>query len=175
MATSAAFPDRTFEVLVATIDSRIDATSRAFKVRALLPNPDLLLPAGMFMQIAVVLESRLAVMIPEEAVIVQGDRTFVYVVADGKATARDVVIGHREVGAVEVTHGLLEGEAVVIRFESGYEVWVYRLADDLPPKPRTTQAGSKEAERDTGSEFVILFAPSGLAAKIRMRLASQPG
>ncbi len=115
VATSAAFAERSFEGLVATIDSRIDVTSRAFKVRALLPNPDLLLPAGMFMQVAVVLESRLAVMIPEEAVIVQGDRTFVYVVADGKATARDVVIGHREVGAVEVTHGLLEGEAVVIR------------------------------------------------------------
>jgi hypothetical protein len=67
------------------------------------------------------------------------------------------------------------GEAAVIRFESGYEVWVYRLADDLPAKPRATRAGSKEAERETRSEFVILFAPSGLATKTRLRLASQPG
>jgi len=67
------------------------------------------------------------------------------------------------------------GEAAVIRFESGYEVWVYRLADDPPAKPRTTRKGSEEAERETRSEFVILFAPSGLAARVRMRLASQPG
>lgn len=127
VATSAAFADRSFEGLVATIDSRIDTTSRAFKVRALLPNPDLLLPAGMFMQVAVVLESRMAVMVPEEAVIVQGDRTFVYVVADGRAAVRDIEIGHREVGSVEVTSGLAAGEAVVIR-------GTQRLRDNAPVK-----------------------------------------
>jgi membrane fusion protein (multidrug efflux system) len=114
-ATSAAFPDRAFEGLVATIDSRIDATSRAFKVRALLPNPDLALPAGMFMHVSVVLESRMAVMVPEEAVIVQGDRTYVFVVDGDRATARDVVLGLREPGAVEVVSGLADGEAVVVR------------------------------------------------------------
>lgn len=115
VATSTAFPGRRFEGLVATIDSRIDATARAFKVRALLPNPDLVLPAGMFMHIAVVLESHEAVMIPEEAVIAHGDRTYVFVVADGKASVRDVTLGQREPGAVEVTQGLSAGEKVVIR------------------------------------------------------------
>lgn len=115
VATSVAFPGRNFEGLVSTIDSRVDSTSRAFKVRALLPNPDLTLPAGMFMHIAVVLDSREAVMIPEEAVMVQGSRTFVYVAADGKAAVRPIRVGHREVGAVEVVEGLEAGEAVVIR------------------------------------------------------------
>jgi membrane fusion protein (multidrug efflux system) len=115
VATSAAFPGRSFEGLVATIDSRVDSTARAFKVRALLPNPDLALPAGMFMHVAVVLESRTAVMVPEEAVVVQGNRTFVYVVADGKAAVRDVTLGQRELGAVEVTSGLTQGDAVVVR------------------------------------------------------------
>lgn len=114
-ATSAAFPDRSFEGLVATIDSRVDPTARAFKVRAVLPNPDLALPAGMFVHVAVVLESRTAVMVPEEAVVVQGNRTFVYVVADGKAAIRDVTLGQRELGAVEVTAGLAEGDSVVVR------------------------------------------------------------
>lgn len=115
VATSVAFPDRSFEGLVVTIDSRVDPTSRAFKVRARLPNPDLTLPAGMFMHIAVMLGSRDAIMIPEEAVIVQGTRTFVYVVADGRASVRPIRVGHRETGAVEVAEGIAVGEAVVVR------------------------------------------------------------
>jgi hypothetical protein len=43
------------------------------------------------------------------------------------------------------------GETLVISFDNGYEVWVYRLT------------GAKRGE------FVILFAPSGLAAKTRLR------
>jgi membrane fusion protein (multidrug efflux system) len=141
-ATSVGFADRIFEGLVATIDSRIDATSRAFKVRALLPNPDLALPAGMFMHVTVLLESRMAVMIPEEAVIVQGSRTFVYVVADGKANVRNVILGHREVGAVEVVDGLANGEMVVIR---GTE----RLRDNAPV--RVLEGGTASVAGPTGT------------------------
>jgi hypothetical protein len=48
------------------------------------------------------------------------------------------------------------GEALVIDFDSGYEVWVYRerLREKVPP-PAT--------------EFVLLFAPSGILAKTRIR------
>jgi hypothetical protein len=49
------------------------------------------------------------------------------------------------------------GQAVVIPFDSGYEVWVYRekLQGGKAPPPRT--------------EFVLLFAPSGTVTKIRIR------
>ena len=49
------------------------------------------------------------------------------------------------------------GPAAVIRFDSGYEVWVYR-SNPLKSDPAT-------------AEFVILFAPSGIVKKIRIRLA----
>ena len=119
-ATAVAFPGRSFEGLVATIDSRIDATARAFKVRAVLPNPDMSLPAGMFVHLAVVLDSRMAVMVPEEAVIVQGARTFVFLAVDGKAVERDVAIGNRELGAIEITSGVGAGERVVVRGPLGW-------------------------------------------------------
>jgi hypothetical protein len=48
------------------------------------------------------------------------------------------------------------GEAIAIDFESGYEVWVYkeRLREKAtPPAP----------------EFVLLFAPSGILTKTRIR------
>ncbi|MDP3858468.1 MAG: hypothetical protein Q8Q73_11990 [Stagnimonas sp.] len=48
------------------------------------------------------------------------------------------------------------GKAVVIPFDSGYEVWVYRWRGAQP----TTRAAT---------ELVVLFEPSGLARKTRVR------
>lgn len=45
--------------------------------------------------------------------------------------------------------------ASVVRFDSGYEVWAYR---EKPPGSETP-----------GAEFVILFAPSGIVQKTRIR------
>jgi membrane fusion protein, multidrug efflux system len=112
-ATSSAFPRRTFQGRIATIDTRIGQVSRAFRVRAVIPNPDLTLPAGMFMHVEVVLEERPAVVIPEEAVIAEGDGAFVFTVEDGRARRRPVRLGQRTAGTVEVLEGLEVGEPVV--------------------------------------------------------------
>ncbi len=64
------------------------------------------------------------------------------------------------------------GETLVIRFDSGYEVWVYRLDDGTsgegtPSAPWLRRAATPEAS----AEFVILFAPSGVVTKTRIRPA----
>ena len=48
------------------------------------------------------------------------------------------------------------GKAIVISFDSGYEVWVYRWVGP----DRTTRGAT---------ELVVLFEPSGLATKVRLR------
>jgi membrane fusion protein, multidrug efflux system len=112
-ATSVAFPGREFTGRIATIDTRVGQVSRAFQVRAVLPNPDLTLPAGMFMHVEVVLAERPAVLIPEAAVISEGEHTFVFTVQDDRAQRRDVRLGQRAAGTVEVLEGLEAGEPVV--------------------------------------------------------------
>lgn len=47
------------------------------------------------------------------------------------------------------------GNTTAVKFDSGYEVWVYR-------------AGSRESSASK-AEFVILFTPSGVAKKTRLR------
>jgi hypothetical protein len=49
------------------------------------------------------------------------------------------------------------GPGTVVRFDSGYEVWVYRR-NPLRSEP-------------ANAEFVILFAPSGIVKKTRIRPA----
>jgi membrane fusion protein (multidrug efflux system) len=112
-AMSTAFPGRTFSGRIATIDTRIGQISRAFRVRAVLPNPDLVLPAGMFMHIEVVLEERPALLIPEEAVVAEGDQTFVFTLQGARAERRPVTLGQRQAGTVEVVEGLKPGDPVV--------------------------------------------------------------
>ena len=46
------------------------------------------------------------------------------------------------------------GEATVVDFDSGYEVWVYR--EQL-----------KEKGKPPASDLVLLFAPSGVLARVR--------
>ena len=62
-------------------------------------------------------------------------------IAIGKATKVDVIAAL--------------GPATVIKFDSGFEVWLYR---------------AKSAERAAAkAEFVLLFAPSGIVKKTRIR------
>ena len=51
------------------------------------------------------------------------------------------------------------GQATVVRFDSGFEVWVYR---DRP---------ARSADARASAEFVILFTPSGVVRKTRLRPA----
>jgi hypothetical protein len=69
------------------------------------------------------------------------------------------------------------GEALVIHFDNGYEVWVYRIAPAVRSARESTQrfAGSRarESPQDTVGELVILFAPSGVVTKSRIRYDPQ--
>jgi membrane fusion protein (multidrug efflux system) len=55
-----------------------------------------------------------ALLIPEQAVVPEQGRTFVFVVEDGVASKREVTIGRRRPGEVEVAGGLNEHERVIV-------------------------------------------------------------
>ena len=144
-ATSTAFPGRTFSGEIATIDTRIGQISRAFRVRAVLPNPDLVLPSGMFMHVEVVLQERPAVLIPEEAVVAESDQTFVFTLREGRAERRPVRLGQRQAGKVEVLQGLEPFEPVV-------REGVQRLRDGTPVRVAGQPAdAAPRQERDQGA------------------------
>jgi membrane fusion protein (multidrug efflux system) len=114
-AQSAAFPGRSFEGRVSAIDTRVDEVSRSFRVRAVVPNQEGALPAGMFMFLSLVLSEAEAVTVPEEAVIAQAAETYVYVVEDGVAELRTVATGQRQDGRIAILDGVRDGEMVVTR------------------------------------------------------------
>jgi membrane fusion protein, multidrug efflux system len=113
-ATAPAFPGRSFTGQVASIDSRVDMNTRSVTVRALLANEDGALKPGMFLNVSLSKDERETLVIPEEALTPEAEKQFVFVVADGKALRREVRIGGRRPGSVEVLAGLNPGDRVVV-------------------------------------------------------------
>ena len=113
-ATAPAFPGRSFAGSVASIDSRVDMNTRSVTVRALLANEDGALKPGMFLNVSLANDEREALVIPEEALTPEAERQYVFVVSEGKVSRREVRIGGRRPGSVEVLAGLSAGERVIV-------------------------------------------------------------
>jgi membrane fusion protein, multidrug efflux system len=148
-ASAPAFPGRTFAGSVSSIDSRVDVATRSVTVRALLANEDGALKPGMFLNVSLANDEREALVIPEEALTPEAERQFVFVVADGKASRREVRIGGRRPGTVEITAGLSAGERVVVegtqKIRDGVSVRATeRIVDVLPPE-NTSQSHEASA------------------------------
>src|SRR5690606_13168682 len=106
VARTNAYPGREFSGSVASIDSRVDAATRSVLVRATVPNRDRALKPGMFLTVDLSQEERPALVIPEEALVPEQARQFVYVVEGATVAKREVQLGRRQPGFVEITAGI---------------------------------------------------------------------
>lgn len=106
--------EQSFTGTVDAIGSRIDQTSRAFTVRALFNNDSGSLRPGMLLQLALILDSNKALIIPESSIVPINNDHFVYVLNSDDTVSRvKVEIGKRKPGIAEVISGLDEDQRVV--------------------------------------------------------------
>lgn len=135
-ARSNAFDGRTFKGKITGIESQIDAATRSITVRAVLPNDDFALKPGLLMSVEILKDPRQSILLPEEAVVPVGYTNHVFVVeeAEGKTVAkkRDVTLGARRPGVVEILSGVSEGEQIITH-------GTLNVADGAPVAIRGTQ------------------------------------
>jgi membrane fusion protein, multidrug efflux system len=109
-----AWPGQTFPGRVYAIDPRLAEDTRSIGVRARVPNDQGRLRPGLFARVRLVIAERAqAVLVPEQSIIPQGNKLFVYVIEDGKAAMRPVQLGLRQGGRVEVVDGVKPGDTVI--------------------------------------------------------------
>jgi membrane fusion protein (multidrug efflux system) len=114
-ARSAAWPDQKFTGSVSSVDTRVDPVSRTIRVRSVMPNEQGLLRPGMFLTVTLLNDSMEALVIPERALIPERSTQFVFVVDKNMLVERrEVRIGRRRIGEVEILEGLSEGELVIV-------------------------------------------------------------
>jgi membrane fusion protein (multidrug efflux system) len=112
----AAYPDEKFRGEVYFISPQILEATRTALVKARIPNAAAKLRGGMFASMELKLQIRdSAIVIPEPALMSNGDRFSVFVVdKDNNAQVRPVEVGIRLAGKAEVLKGLNPGEKVVV-------------------------------------------------------------
>lgn len=111
----AAYPGRPWRGHVSFVYPVVDTQSRTARVRVILPNPQGILRPGMYGTLF--FEARLSpdlLSVPAEAVVMTGERNLVYFVRpDGMLEPREVVLGARGDGRIQVLHGVEAGDRIV--------------------------------------------------------------
>ena len=101
-----ALPGKTYEGKVFAINPLVDAAGRAIVIRAQVKNTDTALRPGMFARVRLITQAvDEALVLPEQALVPQGEEQFVFRVVDGKANRVKVVTGQRRDGMVEIVSG----------------------------------------------------------------------
>ena len=109
-----AFSGKSFEGKVLAVNPLVDAAGRSVVIRAIVRNPDTSLRPGMFARVRLITrDEKQALVIPEQAIVPQGDDQFVFRVVDGKVARVKVEIGQRRDSKVEVVKGLDPNDVVV--------------------------------------------------------------
>ena len=109
-------PGRELIGKVDEIYPEIQAETRTARIRVELPNPDGAMIAHMYADVEIAAGGGAPVVtVPASAVIDSGDRQVVIVdLGEGRFEPRDVQVGMRGAGMVEISNGVSEGETVVV-------------------------------------------------------------
>lgn len=113
--TSIALPGKKFHGTVQAVSPRVSPTSRSISVRGIIDNEEYLLRSGMMLNVIIEMQDRMAIQVPEGAVLNVGEKHYVFILQEGnKVKEQEIEIGLRQKGMVEVTKGLSLDEKIVV-------------------------------------------------------------
>jgi multidrug efflux pump subunit AcrA (membrane-fusion protein) len=128
------YPDRRFDGEVQRVNPVADAATRQVQVLVNLPKTDVSWVAGLYAEGRIDVASRLALLVPESAVVNEGDTHSVWQVQDGVLHKINIQLGERDerLGRHEVLSGLSVG-AQILRHPVGAvkEGVAIRMASDI--------------------------------------------
>ena len=109
-----AVPGKTFEGKVLAINPLVDAAGRSVVLRAQIRNTGAALRPGMFARVRLITRERAdSLVVPEQALVPQGEDQYVFKIVDGRAQRAKVEIGQRREGKVEVVRGVAADDLIV--------------------------------------------------------------
>jgi membrane fusion protein (multidrug efflux system) len=149
-----ALPGKKFEGRVFAVNPLVDAAGRAVVIRAIVRNTDTSLRPGMFARVRLITrDEKQALVVPEQAIVPQGDEQYVFRVVDGKVARVKVEIGQRRDAKVEILKGLGPGDVVVtagqLKLRDGMPVTIANVgaAAAVAPVPRKAENAASTAPK----------------------------
>ena len=96
------------------VSSRINAETRSLLIRIKINNEKFELIPGSLLEVTIKFNERNSLGIPDTSVILEGNKAYVYkVIEDNNIEKKEVIIGTRNEGLVEILSGLDEGDMIV--------------------------------------------------------------
>lgn len=111
---------KSFSGTLTVINPRINQESRLLQVRALVENGEQFLKSGMQVQAQLNLGAEQQLLLPETAVLMQGEKNFVYVVQNPDSDSETfsvrkqlITVGKRYFGQIQIIGGIAAGDVVI--------------------------------------------------------------
>lgn len=102
-----------FKGTVTNIALAANSSTKAYPVKVQIQNPGHILKPGMFTEVYLA-AGESGIIVPREAVIVNGDKSMVWIIENGSVKSREVVTGLSDGKDILVTSGLKDGEEVAL-------------------------------------------------------------
>ena len=145
-----ALPGKTFTGVVYALNPQLDTAGRALALRAQMPNRSGEFKAGMFARVRLTIaESADTIVVPEQAVAMQGEEQVMYKVVDGRALRTKVEVGQRRDGKAEIVEGVGPGDTIVV---AGWQ----KLRDGAAVRATSGAVGSGDAAGITGGAAAVV-------------------
>jgi membrane fusion protein (multidrug efflux system) len=115
-----AFPDKEFKGKVSIVFPSLEEKTRTLSIEALVPDKEGELKPGLFARVILYTGGmKDTVVVPNTALLYEGDQIRVYVVEDDKAKERPVKLGNKYGDEMEIVEGIKEGDKVVTAGQQG--------------------------------------------------------
>ena len=113
-AKFSAYKDRTYNGIIESVASRVDAQTRSILARAKINNKNSEIIPGSLLEIEIFYNEKEALSIPDTSIMYEGDKKFIYKLIENNIIKKtEIETGVRHKGNLEIIGGLNEGDKVI--------------------------------------------------------------
>jgi len=113
-AKFSAYKNKTYEGIVESVASRVDAQTRSILARAKIENKNSEIIPGSLLEIEILYDEKKALSVPDTSVMYEGSKKFVYKIVENNMLKKaEVKTGIRSKGNLEILEGLNEGDKII--------------------------------------------------------------
>tara|TARA_B110000438_G_scaffold108181_1_gene106287 strand:+ start:1283 stop:2158 length:876 start_codon:yes stop_codon:yes gene_type:complete len=113
-AKFSAYKNKTYQGIIQSVASRVDAQTRSILARAQIQNENSEIIPGSLLEIEILYNDKNVLSVPDTSVMYEGTKKFIYKVIEGDTLKKvEIKTGIRNQGNLEVLNGLVEGDKVI--------------------------------------------------------------
>ncbi|MDC0247809.1 efflux RND transporter periplasmic adaptor subunit [Pelagibacteraceae bacterium] len=113
-AKFSAYKDKSYEGIIQSVASRVDAQTRSILARAQIKNENSEIIPGSLLEIEILYNEKNNLSVPDTSIMYEGNKKFIYKIVENNIIKKtEVETGVRNLGSLEVLIGLNEGDKII--------------------------------------------------------------